>query len=1460
MSNINKIRIINLNYNNNTMKIDDEIFYLNGENSMLNLRNGGGKSVLVQMSIAPFVRKKYRDLGDRPFESYFTTRMPTYILVEWNLEDGAGFLLTGMMIRKKELLSDENSKDTLDIINYIHEYRNHNEFDIKMFPFIESDGVNKKIKSFQNAKKLFEDLKKNSEYNFNYYDMNNSATSRAYFSKLKEYGINNKEWESIIRKINLKESGLSELFKEAKNTEGLIKKWFLPSIEEKLSKDEDRIKNYKEIITRYITQYKANKSNIDRKLKIDLFNEKSKESSAIAKEFLDNIEIRDKNKNMIANTHEYVNKIIDIKEKECIDIENSIKSILEERKEVRYEEISMDIYKYLEKKDELIEELDNKNSERDIIDNKIKDKEKENGILKCADLYKRYTELSEELLSVETRLKLLKKEQTDNKPRINDLGYSIFKIYEKEQEQINNEIKALNEKISKLKKDNEILNKNVNSDRNTEIELNNRIGGLSSEIKAFDKIEQTFNNKYNLSLLRNLEGEYSNEEILELGSSIDDKLLSLEKKIKLLEKKLLDIAEKIKEKQSLKEVKTSDITRLTEQLKFEKRDFDDYSEEINNRKDILKYIELGENHVFDNAIIINKLDKVMNSLEKDKRAFIREYDSANKELNKLKTGEVLELSKELEAELNRIDINIIYGMKWLKNNGYSKEKNEEIVKANPFIPYSIIIEKDKIDLLKKEKIDAFTSNPVVIVEREKLENNLDYDKNLVQYNGVSFYLSFNNKLLDEEELKKLINDWENKIEDLEEKIKSKEDAIKIYNNKKTYIEQSRLTQKVYIDLQNKIENINKDIESSNKEIIQLTNLLGELNNEEKIGKNDIDKLKKDMDKENEAKRDYIELCKEYNLYKNNKSILSEEKEKLRVLKDEISKNTLQIESNNESIDNNKDTLYSYNIKLTKVNNDVEKYKIYEDGNIIIKDIEDLVAEYDVLVSKVQHSEKELIDKKAKLNSSHSDIHNQLINMATDNNIEEVEYRNVIYNNNRHREVVNQIKEYRDKLHFVERECNNIEKGIVKIETNIENIYKKLKEEVNESEPKDRNKIFLKDFKSELAKLSLNDKELNKKLKDKNKSISNYRVMQNSLKEYDYEIKELIEFDFDSVNLDEFINKLMRDNRINNENINKSERNLDKAVLKLSSDEMFSNDSLFKESMEGLTKVTDDPKKFLAQLDLILSSYNKIIDKLNEDMKLINKERDNIIHNLLEYVSLIHENINEIDDNSSIDINGKRIKMLSIEVPDWEENKELYELRVKSYIEILKDDCIKSLEENNSINDLIDKTVNINNLFDEIVRISSIKIKLYKIEENKQKQITWDEVSKNSGGEGFLSAFVILSSLLSYMRKDERDIFTRKEESKVLILDNPFAQTNAAHLLKPLIDIAKKSNTQLVCLTGLGGDSIYSRFDNIYVLNLVSSKLKNGLRIMKADHIVGEEEKEVIIATHTKVEDLQMKLF
>ena len=51
-------------------------------------------------------------------------------------------------------------------------------------------------------------------------------------------------------------------------------------------------------------------------------------------------------------------------------------------------------------------------------------------------------------------------------------------------------------------------------------------------------------------------------------------------------------------------------------------------------------------------------------------------------------------------------------------------------------------------------------------------------------------------------------------------------------------------------------------------------------------------------------------------------------------------------------------------------------------------------------------------------------------------------------------------------------------------------------------------------------------------------------------------------------------------------------------------------------------------------------------------------------------------------------------------------------------------------------------------------------------------------------------------------------------------------------------VAKKNNTQLICLTGLGGESIYNRFDNIYVLNLVDSRL-NRVRYLKSCQIAGK---------------------
>ena len=64
-----------------------------------------------------------------------------------------------------------------------------------------------------------------------------------------------------------------------------------------------------------------------------------------------------------------------------------------------------------------------------------------------------------------------------------------------------------------------------------------------------------------------------------------------------------------------------------------------------------------------------------------------------------------------------------------------------------------------------------------------------------------------------------------------------------------------------------------------------------------------------------------------------------------------------------------------------------------------------------------------------------------------------------------------------------------------------------------------------------------------------------------------------------------------------------------------------------------------------------------------------------------------------------------------------------------------------------------------------------------------------------------------------------------------------------------MNLADKTNTQLICLTGLGGESIYNRFDNIYVLNLIEAHLS-------PEHKKGEEVKvETILPTHIEVEEM-----
>lgn len=1460
MSKIHKIRFVNLNYNYNTMKIDDEKFYLNGENTMLNLRNGGGKSVLVQMVMAPFVNRRYRNTKDRVFESYFTTSTPTYILVEWKLDDGAGYLLTGMVVRKKEAASDENSKEKLDIINFIHEYREKNEYDIDSIPIIEEKDDRKLVKSYANCKSLFENLKKNRELKFNFYDMNNPVTTKNYFNKLEEYKINYREWETIIKQINIKESGLSELFTKAKDSKGLVKEWFLPAVENKLRIDEDRIDNYRKLLDRYIKQYRQNKANIDKKAKLELFNELSKDILACCEEFIHAVEKKEEIKNYIANVIEYLKEKFNDKENEELELEELAESLSDKINELKYEEESIKIYK---KQDEIYSLEVSMKSKQAMVNESEERKNsliRKGNVLECAKIHRQYQNASRELQQYENELLILNKKNEDNAPHINNLGFTIREILQEELEGIKSEKLNKAQLNSDLFKEKETIRKAIIDNRKESDGLNEKKGSFTARIVSFDKFEDSFNRSYDLNLFRNIEGYFDERRLLVIDKEINDEGFNLNKERKGIIEKILGYEEKLKSKESERRRNSESIYDIKNKLSNKTSEFEKAEKEIKERKDIIKFIDLEEDRVFDNERIIKAFDRKIDLLREEELNFKKQLQVITNEIIKLKTGKVLELPKDIEKKLRQKDISITYGMEWLKKNGYSLEKNENLVENNPFIPYSLIMDDKELENLEKECLDIFTSFPISIINRKDLENGIEsINSGIVNLKGVNFFISFNNKLLDESELLILIEDKEKEVEAVQIKIDEKNENIEFYEEKRSRVKFSTLTLESYEGLIKEINFLKGEAEKLRKLEVELENNILNIKNEIEANKEKAKLLEDDI-KNNSAKvKVFKELTEAYDQYKKDKVSLERVLERQKIINNEIDKGESRRSEVENEIRECSNSINHYNNKEEKASKELSNFNIYKFGTAIEKDKEDLLSEYYALTKDITSTEKELIDKITFLTEKFKEVEGELNLKTYRYKVSEREYINETYDIQKELQVKDTLDKERYNYNNLFNECSNIGNDIKIAKSKLEDLYAILKNNFNKEEPKNKSLLIEKDFNLEIEKLKFMISESSNKKEKVNKLKIKIDKNLTSLNEFnDLSVIEKVVVNIDLNEVDTSIGMLRRDfYNIKDEEINR-EKDLTNRVIDMEIKDEFKGESLFKEPIQTLKSLKNKPNEFKEQMNLITNSYELIIEKLLADIELIEKEEGKILESILEYIEDVHENIKKIDENSSINIGVKRLKMLSITVSDWNENKELYKIRLKEYIEEIRNQSIKALEKNEDIEDIISNNINIYKLYDEVVGIGSVNIKLYKIEEDKQRQITWDEVSKNSGGEGFLSAFVILSSLLSYMRKDENDICSRRESGKVLIMDNPFAQTSSAHLLKPLIDIAKKSNTQLICLTGLGGDSIYNRFDNIYVLNLIPSKLKSGVKYLRSEHTKGEEE-EVIVASRFKIEE-QMKLF
>lgn len=1487
MSKINAVRFINLNYNNNAMKINDECMQFSGKSTLLSLRNGGGKTVLVQMMTAPFVHRGKQKTKDRPFESYFTTAKPSFILVEWLLDGGAGYVLTGLMVRKNQEISEEKT-DALEMMAIISEYKEPCMQDIHHLPVVEQNEKTMKLKSYNSCRKLFEDYKKDKKLSFFCYDMSSPAQSRQYFYKLMEYQINYKEWETIIRKVNVKESGLSELFSDCRTEKELVEKWFLEAVESKLNKEENKVKNFQEILEKYAGKYKNIKEQLKRRDAIQKFKEAAEEIQINAEDFLVKEGEKIEQEKVIAAFIARLNVLYEEAGIERERQEEGRKKLQEELEFLKYEQLSCEFH-------EKNREKRNHASNREMIDlekesllRKQEKIQKKVHVFLCAKQQEMVNEDKQEWEIRKEKAAISRTKEENLEPERNRIGGQLSGYYEYRLSDNKEKQEAIKKQKLQIRKDISQQKDILNEYREKTKKITESKGSFRSLVRGYDNIEIKYNSNYRENLSRNILGVYE-AGMLDIKQEMYDK----EQKKSIQEnkeqkEKFENTTEEIHRTERAIEEKREKYFQKDSDIKQAEKEKKGYEQELEERKDILKYLELPEEKLFAREEILHKAKIKMQELSSRRRTLEKKEDALQKEYKLLVSGRVMELPDNLKEEFEKLDVPVVYGMEWLKKNGFTEKKNKEIVSQNPFLPYALILTRQELKKLAERNGETYTSFPVPIIERENLESiKLDRTQSFVKMQDIHFYILFNENLLDEEKMEIMIEQKQKDIADIRETMQICKNEYEDYFHRFDVIKRQAVTKENWDKIQKKLQKLEKEKEDIFQNIQQARDTKQSLKKNFEILQKTLRELEKKIESQAARQRAFKELRTAYAEYEENNKKLQEyerEEERLENRQHLTEEKISQLEENYRELSGQENSLFR---EEESIQNSCQKFAAYKEINRNVKagkllgvdstlrtdnnsgvkiipseaEVLKLEARYEAVTADISQELKELELEEEKALTRYHKSFGELRELCQKYNLKNSEWQNIIYDK---REQLYQEAELEDYDKKIERKANLLneeDKKIGILNSQLEGILKQIVSECGKGDPLEEEKISQKDLESAKNQTKYQLSELERKIAFSEKAIQKYRENLTALSEYNnFSADEEIHFEQDFKKMSEkelrdFKGMLIRDYNDIIRCVQKCRETLAQTLNKIARQEAF-QDASYKTPLENMLKVCDNAAKVLRQLNITLESYDSLMKQLEVDISLVETEKKNVTELLEDYVQNIHKNLEKIGRNSTIKIREKSIKMLKVILPVWEDNEKLYSLRLSDLVDEITEEGIRLFENNENAQEYIGRKVTSKNLYDTVVGTGNVQIQLYKIEEQREQQISWNQVAKNSGGEGFLSAFVILSSLLDYMRKDDSDIFMDKNEGKVLLMDNPFAQTNAEHLLKPLMNLADKTNTQLICLTGLGGESIYNRFDNIYVLNLIEAHLRNGIQYLRPEHKKGEEVKvETILPTHIEVEEM-----
>lgn len=1439
MPHINRIRVNNVKYNFGTQIYDDFVMRFSCKNTIYDLANGGGKSVLMLLLMQNLIPNSTLD-EKQPIEKLFRSGNDNTVihsLIEWKLDNcyvknGYKYMTTGFCARKGRESADENEENakntetaTIEYFNYVIFYREFNDNDMRNLPL--NNGTEKI--TYSGLKNYLKELERK---NFSL-EVKIFEKKGEYQNFISRYGLYESEWE-IIRGINKTEGHVRTYFETNYRTtrkvveDLLIEEIIEKSYNNKINAGEDNVSDIAQVlidIKDKLMELSKKKDEIDRyDMQIALIDKFADEFADLRDVYVRKTELEEKitayfiaakqgllreekAKEEILNTIGELEDSVRKEEKnimrakvreeivsgEAIDrlvseTQNDIDNLSEEKAE--YEKnISMreaaneysDLVKYQNKSKEI----------KTLIDNQKKDNKEITDELKILALIK-HDENDVVLKKLEKEL--ANKQEKDSENRIK------YEKYKEEEKKCDRSIAVTEGNIERVKSECDSLEKKISALR------------AGTDVLVLDNIDKNIADS-NAEINRLADREYEYD---------------------------------IKKNGIIKAIDeyNSTISAAEVRMEYLKKEADKKQAVIEDAEALKKKIDnlMSVYNVTDQDRLPAKIDDLHISIMMEITSLKEKADNYNEYIRSLNNGDIPKVYEELKSVKEYIvrlfGEKVITGSEYLEE--YDATQRKKLLQEKPYIPFSLIISEDFCDIMSAvdNRIMGENLDFVIFIDRNSLENG----DTLTDDNKISLMVR-NGGILYDEELK------EDEIRNTAKKIAEIEEKITVLSQKSAIIKEDYNCVSGYYGKY-------KDIANEKRLLAELEKELLSVEQDKKVAKENADICKKELDEVNKnIKKNALEIkkAKEYGKLlaeiKSNYTLINTRYDELNILNNTVNEARKNYDRLHRDIKRFEDSMVDYNeqiydikAKIDDINSTFkEVFKEYYDESVrpdmsdaVInaeKEKGDTEARFKGLKAAIDRENADLGDKIALMNN---------YNEQADKIIKNLDYRGV------------NIEEL-SELNKANRLMITPKEELLKIKDKITKVNKAIadKERILDAQSADRNRLLgsiahgiksieekygeyeeLKDVDNiaryieerNRLKNALNIQAASKKKEatECDNRCMKYSVMEKDLARYieDAEIKitkDMLNTDVKVSDSDyEIVQKsyqaLKKEQNKVTEILNKKKLSLTEALEKLEAYEL----------SDEIKRSVNIPER-LDEIDTLTNNLHETTslialekERINKSIKDMEQIKQNFENQCIQTCTLIKGELDKLSKLSRINMEDEIISIINLQIPYVKD--EFYEQRMGEYI----DDTIANAENFTTAQErvkYIRNRLSWKKLFSAIVTdMNGIRLNLYKREriKSQSRYLRYEEAVGSTGqSQGIYIQFLI--AIINYITSINA---TGKEQgvlTKVIFIDNPFGAAKDVYIWEPIFKLLKTNNVQLIVPARGATPAITGRFDVNYVL-------------------------------------------